>query len=77
MFGHRYSVTECPDCGFYLTEPGGVLIVASFENGATIEVPSRLEPDGTLVDQDDLIEHGKHAGTQCGSCWEPLDDYEV
>jgi hypothetical protein len=68
-------LAACPECGHDLTAPGGVAIVLSV-GGATLAVPSRLGPDGTLEDVDRAVANGYHAGTYCGGCDELLADLD-
>jgi hypothetical protein len=72
---HRYSVKACPECGHELTQADGVTIEITDGYGNR-EIPSRLDDIGTVVDEDDVIQDGKHSDTLCGKCRQPLNEYE-
>lgn len=74
-YSYSYDVTECPECGHKLTDDYGVTIHFVVA-GQQREVISRLTTEGNLVDVDDLVANGYHAGTSCGECGESLADFE-
>lgn len=62
---------QCPRCGTSLTAAGSLLVEQTDARGCFYEA-GRLDESGVLAGVP-----GRHSGTYCEACWEPLDDLEV
>jgi hypothetical protein len=75
-YAYRYSnesgvpLVTCPECGGDLTADGGIMLVVS--GYRPLELRSRLDSSGNLIDVDDQVATGHHGGTYCGRCGELL-----
>ncbi len=69
-------VVQCPDCGGHLTDADAVNIQLAV-SGQNVDVKSRLDTDGRLIDTDDhAVAKGFHSETSCARCGESLTPYE-
>lgn len=71
-------LAQCPYCGHNFDPDLGVgvhinLCVAEH----TFMVQSSIRGNGELVDVDNAVANGYHAGTTCSKCGELLDEYEI
>lgn len=71
---YTYSALSCP-CGQDFTETDSIELVISIA-GRLDCIPTKLTPEGILVDVDKVVENGYHSQTNCGQCGEDLQDLE-
>ena len=63
----KYHATSCPDCNAVLTEDSAVYIHVSVAD-QEFDVNSEISSNGELVDPENLVAIGYHAGTYCSNC---------
>jgi hypothetical protein len=71
-----YHKLVCPKCGINFTAPGTVEISFSCADHV-FQRTSQVTDSGRLVDIDDLVRYGFHAGSCCFGCAEQLEDLTV
>lgn len=80
-YQYRYTtatgepLTICPECGYKLVEPGGVLLEVVC-GGKSLEYSTFLHTDGRLEDVDGLVACGYHSATFCWDCCGILIDMD-
>lgn len=62
-------------CGQNLTIAGSVKVCLSLAD-QQLTVLSNVDRDGELIDRDDFVAHGHHAGSYCYNCGELIDELD-
>ena len=65
----------CPGCGHDLQKPGSVVVHFSITD-KVLNFATRLDENGKVQDQDELIANGYHSSTCCGGCAEQLTNFD-
>lgn len=73
---YNRALTRCPSCNSDLTDSDNVIVHLSIGESSA-DIYTYLRSDGTLVDVDNAVANGYHAGTRCARCDAGLSDYEV
>lgn len=72
----EFPLRRCRSCNRDLTEEGAVCITLAIAD-QTVDVPSRLDADGNLIDtQTADVAAGHHSETCCNHCGVSLIEYE-